>query len=129
MCLISTALAGARGAEHHRDLVVRKAEVEAVEDPRAAELLDDVDDLDRVLAAVVALPAGVPLVGVRSPTLDPGDHVVAVQGAELGSGLLVPAVVARIGGERWGRSRLGDRVRRLGCGGGRILLGGRSGSP
>ncbi len=57
-------LAGSRRAEHHRDLVVGQAEVEAVEDPRAAELLDHVDDLDRVLATVVALLAGVPAVGV-----------------------------------------------------------------
>ena len=68
------ALAGSRRAEDHRDLVVGKAEVEAVEDPRAAELLDDVDDLDRVLAAVVALLARVPAVGVRSRRVDARDR-------------------------------------------------------
>ena len=89
------ALAGARRAEHHRDLVVGEAEVEAVEDPRAAELLDDVDDLDRVLAAVVALLAGVPAVGVRLLRVDAGDRVVLVQVAELGRRLLVVAARRR----------------------------------
>ena len=65
MCLISTLLPVPDGPEDHRDLVVGQAEVEAVEDAGAAELLDEVDDLDRVLAAVVALRAGVPAVGVR----------------------------------------------------------------
>ena len=83
------ALAGARGAEDHRDLVVGQAEVEAVEDPGAAELLDDVDDLDRVLAAVVALLARVPDVGVRLLRVDARDRVVLVQVAELGGRLLV----------------------------------------
>ena len=73
------ALAGARGAEHHRDLVVGQAQVEAVEDAGAAELLDQVDDLDRVLAAVVALLAGVPAVGVAVLGVDAGNHEVAPQ--------------------------------------------------
>ena len=60
------ALAGPRRAEHHRDLVLGEAEVEAVEDAGAAELFDQVDDLDRVLAAVVALAAGVEAVRDRA---------------------------------------------------------------
>ena len=71
------ALAGSRGAEHHRDLVLGQAEVEAVEDAGAAELLDQVDDLDRVLAAVVALAAGVEAVGVGLGRVDAGDDEVA----------------------------------------------------
>ena len=86
------ALAGSRRAEDHRDLVVGQAEVEAVEDPRAAELLDHVDDLDRVLAAVVALLAGVPAVGIRLLGVDAGDRVVLVEAAELGRRLLVVVV-------------------------------------
>ena len=78
------ALAGSRRAEDHRDLVVGQAEVEAVLDPRVAELLDQVDDLDRVLAAVVALLAGVPAVRIGVARLDAGDRVVLVQLAELG---------------------------------------------
>jgi hypothetical protein len=58
------ALAGSRRPKHHRDLVFGQAEVEPVEDARPAELLDQVDDLDRVLAAVVALAAGVEAVGI-----------------------------------------------------------------
>ena len=57
-------LAGARRAEDHRDLVVGDAEVEAVEDRVAAEGLLDVDELDGVGRAVVALEARVPLVGL-----------------------------------------------------------------
>ena len=93
------ALAGSRRAEHHRDLIVGKAEVEAVENARAAELLDDVDDLDRVLAAVVALLARVPLVGVRLRRVDAGDRVVLVQVPELGSRLdvVVVALIDRAG--------------------------------
>ena len=71
------ALAGPRGAEHHRDLVLGQAEVEAVEDAGAAELLDQVDDLDRVFAAVVALAAGVEAVGVGLGGVDAGDDEVA----------------------------------------------------
>jgi hypothetical protein len=70
-------LAGAGRAEHHRDHVVREAEVAAVQDPRASELLDEVDDLYRVLTAVVALLAGVPLIGIRIVGVDAGDDVVA----------------------------------------------------
>jgi hypothetical protein len=85
------ALAGSRRAEDHRDLVVGQPEVEAVEDPGAAELLDQVDDLDRIDAAVVALQARVPAIGVGLARVDAGDRVVAVQAAELGRGLLVGA--------------------------------------
>src|SRR5215208_2016857 len=49
-------------AEDHRDLVVRQAEVEPVQHAVAPEGLDDVDELDRVVGAVLALRAGVPLV-------------------------------------------------------------------
>src|ERR671919_485270 len=52
----------ARGAEDHRDLAVGEAEVEAVEDAVASERLDDVDELDRVVRAVLPLGARVPLV-------------------------------------------------------------------
>src|SRR5919106_3662705 len=55
-------LARARGAEDHRDLVVREAQIEAVQHAVAAERLDDVDELDGVVGAVLALGAGVPLV-------------------------------------------------------------------
>ena len=64
MCLMHTDLPGARRAEDHRDLVVGDAEVEAVEDRVAAERLLDVDELDGVGGAVVALEARVPLVGL-----------------------------------------------------------------
>src|SRR3954453_3494850 len=57
-------LARPRGAKDHRDLAVREAQVEAVEDRVAAERLLDVDELDRVLGAVLARPAAVPLVGL-----------------------------------------------------------------
>src|SRR6185369_468564 len=55
-------LPGPRGAQDHGDLVVGQAEVEAVQDAVAAKGLDDVDELDRVVRAVLALDAGVPLV-------------------------------------------------------------------
>ena len=62
MCLMHTDLPGAGRAQDHRDLVVRQAEVQAVQDAVAAERLDDVDELDGVLRAVLARAAGVPLV-------------------------------------------------------------------
>ncbi len=68
------------GPEDHRDLVLRQAEVEAVEDAGAAELLDQVDDLDRVLATVVALAAGVEAVGIGLGWVDAGDDEVAPHG-------------------------------------------------
>ena len=55
-------LAGAGRAQDHRDLVVRQAEVEPVQDAVAAERLDDVDELDGVVRAVLARAAAVPLV-------------------------------------------------------------------
>ncbi len=87
-------LAGTGRAEHHRDLVVGKAERQAVQDPHAAELLDDVDYLDRVLAAVVALLARVPLVGVVLVGGDARKDVVLVQVPEVRRGLLVGLGVA-----------------------------------
>src|SRR6185437_784688 len=51
-------------------------EVAAVQDPGAAELLDEIDDLDCVLAAVVTLPARVPLVRIWIVGLDTRDDVV-----------------------------------------------------
>ena len=98
------ALAGPRGAEHHRDLVLGQAEVEAVEDAGAAELLDQVDDLDRVFAAVVALAAGVEAVGVGLGGVDAGDDEVAAHHR---------AVLAYVGAAGGGpclrRRRLGAR--------------------
>ena len=70
------ALAGPGGAEHHRDLVLGQAEVEAVEDAGAAELFDEVDDLDRVGAAVVALTAGVEAVWIVLLRIDAGNDEV-----------------------------------------------------
>src|SRR3954453_9555248 len=56
-------LTGSGRAQDHRDLVVRDAEVEAVEDLVAAERLVDVDELDRVDGALGARAlALVPLV-------------------------------------------------------------------
>jgi len=87
-------LAGARGAEHHRDHVVGEAEVAPVQDAGPAELLDEVDDLDRVLAAVVALLTRMPLVWIRVVSVDTGDDVVA-----RGEVLLAEALgLERIGG-------------------------------
>ena len=54
MCLMHTDLPGPRRAEDHRDHPVGDAEVEAVQHRVAPEALDDVDELDGVLAAVVA---------------------------------------------------------------------------
>src|SRR3954453_2744512 len=73
------ALARPRGAEHHRNLIIGQAEVEAVEDARATELLYEVDDLDRVLASMVALLAGVPAIWVVVGGVDARDHVVLAQ--------------------------------------------------
>ncbi len=100
------ALAGPRRAEDHRDLVVGEPEVEAVLDPRVAELLDEVDHLDRVLAAVIALLAGVPAVRVGVVRLDAGDRVVDVEPAELGGGGIGVAA------DRPARRRLCRRRRR-----------------
>ena len=94
MCLMSTRLAGTRRAEHHRDLVVGKSQGKAVQDPHAAELLDDVDDLDRVLAAVVALLARVPLVGVVLVGGDARKDVVLVQVPEVRGRLLIRLGIA-----------------------------------
>ena len=103
------ALARARRPEDHRDLIVGEAEIESVEDSRAPELLDHVDDLDRILATVVALLAGVPDVGIGLVFVDARDRVVLVQAAELGSRLLVGLPVPGGGVAR----RIVGRGRRL----------------
>src|SRR4051812_2597484 len=61
-------LARARGAQNHRDLAVREAQVQPVEDRVAAERLVDVDELDGVLLAVLTGAAAVPLVGLLALT-------------------------------------------------------------
>ena len=97
-CLISTDLPVPDGPSTIEIWLSGSAEVEAVLDPGLAELLDDVDHLDRVLAAVVALLTRVPLVRVGLVRLDAGDRVVLVQVAEVGSGLLVTARRSRAAG-------------------------------
>ena len=113
------ALAGSRGAEHHRDLVLGQAEVEPVEDPRPAELFDQVDDLDRVLAAVVALAAGVEAVGIVLAGVDAGDDEVAPHHRA------VLAHVRTAGLGAFGMTRLGpgDRADRFGQLGAALGLG------
>ena len=73
------ALAGPRGSEHHRDLVFGQPEVDPIEDPGAAELFDQVDDLDRVLAAVVALRARKQAVGIGLAGIGPREGEIPAQ--------------------------------------------------
>src|SRR5919201_1976581 len=85
-------LAGTGWTEDHRDLVVWDAEVEPVQDRVAPEGLLDVDELDRVLAAVVSRLARMPAV------------------------LLLGAVIAlplRLIGRRVGRQLVRGRLRGL----------------
>src|SRR5262249_40566905 len=69
----------------------------------AAELLDQVDDLDRVLAAVVALAPGVEAVGVGLGRVDAGNDEVAAHDR---------AVLAHVGGPGGGWRRIGGDLRR-----------------
>src|SRR5215211_512996 len=75
-------LARARGAEDHRDLALGDAHVQAAQDLVAAERLVDLDELDGVRHAGLALLARVPL--------------VLVVGLRLAVGRLQPALVLRV---------------------------------
>ena len=124
MCLISTLLPVPEGPSTIETWSSGRPRFRPFEDARAAELLDQVDDLDRVLAAVVALAAGVESVGVVRGRVDTGDDEVAAHHgavlAHVGAGRLGAFRV--LPGRRGGRRRLG--LGQLGAGLGlRLVLG------
>jgi hypothetical protein len=75
-------------------LIVRQVEIEAVEDPSATELLDEVNHLDCVLPAVIAFAARMPAIGILVGGVDSRDHVVA----RGGGGPVAAGLVAALAG-------------------------------